>query len=65
MTIDWNKIQKAIDVIKSGICNRCDIDNVIVYKCGTIIRIVSIFIIAAIFGSAFLALWVSIGKRKR
>lgn len=39
MTIDWNKIQKAIDVIKSGICNRCDIDNVIVYKCGTIIRI--------------------------
>lgn len=39
MTIDWNKIQKAIDVIESGICNRCDIDNVIVYKCGTIIRI--------------------------
>ena len=39
MTIDRNKIQKAIDVIKSGICNRCDIDNVIVYKCGTIIRI--------------------------
>ena len=39
MTIDWSKIQKAIDVIESGICNRCDIDNVIVYKCGTIIRI--------------------------
>lgn len=39
MTIDWNKIQKAIDVIKSGICNRCDIGDVIVYKCGTIIRI--------------------------
>ena len=39
MTIDWNKIQKAVDVIESGICNRCDIDNVIVYKCGTIIWI--------------------------
>lgn len=39
MTIDWNKIQKAVDVIKSGICDRCDIDNVVVYKCGTIIRI--------------------------
>lgn len=39
MTIDWNKIQKASYVIKSGICNRCDIDNAIVYKCGTIIRI--------------------------
>lgn len=39
MTIDWNKIQKAIDIIKSGICDRCDIDTVVVYKCGTIIRI--------------------------
>lgn len=39
MNIDWNKIQKAIDVIESGVCDRCDIDNVTVYKCGTIIRI--------------------------
>lgn len=39
MNIDWNKIQKAIDVIEAGVCDRCDIDNVTVYKCGTIIRI--------------------------
>ena len=39
MYIDWNKIQKAVEVIKSGICDRCDIDNIIVYKCGKIIRI--------------------------
>lgn len=39
MSIDWNKIQQAIEVIKSGVCNRCDVDGVIVYKCGTIIRI--------------------------
>lgn len=39
MNIDWNKIQKAIEVIKSGICDRFDIGNIIVYKCGTIIRI--------------------------
>lgn len=39
MNIDWNKIQQAVEVIKSGVCNRCDVDGVIVYKCGTIIRI--------------------------
>lgn len=39
MNIDLNKILKAIEVIKSGVCNRCDIGNVIVYKCGKIIRI--------------------------
>ena len=39
MNIDWYRIQQAIIVIKSGLCNRCDIDGVIVYKCGTIIRI--------------------------
>lgn len=39
MNIDWNKIQQAVEVIKSGVCNRCDADGVIVYKCGTIIRI--------------------------
>lgn len=39
MNIDWNKIQLAVDMIKSGVCNRCDVDGVIVYKCGTIIRI--------------------------
>lgn len=39
MNIDWNKIQKAVEVIKSGICDRCDIGNIIVYNCGKIIRI--------------------------
>lgn len=37
--IDWAKIENAVNVIKTGICNRCDIDGVIVYKCGTVIRI--------------------------
>lgn len=39
MNIDWDKIQQAVEVVKSGICDRCDIGNVIVYKCGKIIRI--------------------------
>ena len=34
------KIEKAIETIKSGVCNRCDLaEGVIVYKCGTVIRI--------------------------
>lgn len=33
MNIDWNKIQQAIEVIKSGICNRVDVDGIIIYKC--------------------------------
>lgn len=37
--IDWEKIANAVEVIKKGICNRCDVDGVIVYKCGTVIRI--------------------------
>lgn len=38
--MNWEKIEKAIETIKSGICNRCDLaEGVIVYKCGTIIRI--------------------------
>ena len=37
--IDWTKITNAVEVIKMGICNRCDVDGVIVYKCGTVIRI--------------------------
>lgn len=37
--IDWKKIANAVEIIKKGICNRCDIDGVIVYKCGTVIRI--------------------------
>ena len=38
--MNWEKIEKAIETIKSGVCNRCDLsEGVIVYKCGTIIRI--------------------------
>lgn len=37
--IDWTKIANAVAVIKAGICNRCDVSDVIVYKCGTVIRI--------------------------
>ena len=39
MNIDWNKIQLAVDMIKSGVCNKCIVNGGIVYKCGTIIRI--------------------------
>ncbi len=39
MNIDWNKIQLAVDMIKSGVFNKCIVDEGIVYKCGTIIRI--------------------------
>ena len=37
MYVLWD--MKAIEVIKSGVCDRCDIGNAIVYKCGKIIRI--------------------------
>ena len=37
--IDWTKIANAVEIIKMGICNRCDVDGIIVYKCGTVIRI--------------------------
>ena len=37
--IDWTKIANAVEIVKMGTCNRCDIDGVIVYKCGTVIRI--------------------------
>lgn len=37
--IDAEWIIKAIDVIKSGIANKLENDNVIIYKCGKIIRI--------------------------
>ena len=37
--INWTNIANAVEVIKMGICNRCDVDGVIVYKCGTVIRI--------------------------
>lgn len=32
--IDWTNIANAVEVIKMGICNRCDLGDVIVYKCG-------------------------------
>lgn len=37
--INWIKIINAVAVIKDGICNRCDVGDIIVYKCGTVIRI--------------------------
>lgn len=37
LTAEW--IVKAIEVIKTGIANRLEKDNVIIYRCGKIIRI--------------------------
>lgn len=37
--IDWAKIANAVETVKMGTCNRCDVDGVIIYKCGTVIRI--------------------------
>lgn len=39
MNIDAEWIIKAIEIIKSGIADRLDKENVIVYRCGKIIRI--------------------------
>lgn len=37
--IKSSQLSKAIEIIKSGSANRVDINNVKIYKCGTIIRI--------------------------
>lgn len=37
LTAEW--IVKAVEVIKAGIANRLEKDNVIIYRCGKIIRI--------------------------
>ena len=37
LTAEW--IVKAIEVIEAGIANRLEKDNVIIYRCGKIIRI--------------------------
>ena len=37
LTAEW--IIQAIEVIKTGIANRLEKDNVIIYRCGKIIRI--------------------------
>lgn len=37
LTAEW--IVKAIEVIKTGVANRLEKDNVIIYRCGKIIRI--------------------------
>lgn len=37
LTAEW--IVKAIEIINSGIANRLEKDNVIIYRCGKIIRI--------------------------
>ena len=38
-SIKSSQLSKAIETIKSGSANRVDINNVKIYKCGTIIRI--------------------------
>ena len=37
--INFSQLSKAIETIKSGSANRVDINNIKIYKCGTIIRI--------------------------
>ena len=37
--INLSQLSKAIETIKSGSANRVDINNIKIYKCGTIIRI--------------------------
>lgn len=37
--LDASWIVEAVQIIKSGTANRLEKDNVVVYKCGTIIRI--------------------------
>lgn len=38
-SVKSSQLSKAIETIKSGSANRVDINNVKIYKCGTIIRI--------------------------
>lgn len=37
MDSEW--IIKAVNIVKSGLCNKLEKDNIVVYKAGTIIRI--------------------------
>jgi len=38
--IPWSKIAEAVEVVQKGIAKRVDIEgNIVVYKCGTVIRI--------------------------
>lgn len=37
--MSFQKIQQAVELIKSGFTNRVDLENVTIYKCGTVIRI--------------------------
>jgi len=41
MPTKWDKIQKAVEVVKTGVSDRCDIKefNTIVYRVGNVIRI--------------------------
>ena len=34
---EW--IIKAVEIIKSGLCDKLEKDNIIVYRCATIIRV--------------------------
>lgn len=37
--IDAEWISKAIETVKSGLCEKLEKGNIVVYKCGKIIRI--------------------------
>ena len=39
MIIDINWLNRAIKTIKDGVANKIEKDNIVVYKCGKIIRI--------------------------
>lgn len=39
VNIDSEWLVEAIKIVKSGFVDRLDKDNIIVYKCGTIIRV--------------------------
>ena len=39
MIIDINWLNRAIKTIKDGVANKIEMDNIVVYKCGKIIRI--------------------------
>ena len=40
MYINWEKIQKAIEIIRNGVCKRVDVDeNTKVYEVKNVIRI--------------------------
>lgn len=39
MKVNGEWLEKAIEAIQNNLANKLELDNVIIYKCGTIIRI--------------------------